>query len=597
MAGGKVTYREGSIEAGLANGAKLLETSPPAAALQARALLKVAPRNTAAHRLFAKAMAALGRAEDARMARARAVQFSREVPALTGAHQAVQAGHPDRAEAMLQPHLEQFPDDPVALTIRGEALARMSRKHEAVRSLEAALAFMPEYVEARLQLVRVHQQFFDPAAALAALEPLLAERPDTVDLLRWQASLLSNLGEHGRALEILAAAAGLDPANPDIRISLGDEARTLGQRDEAERAYRQAGSSMRAWWGLAALRNHPFGDADRTRMEAMLAGAPGHAELPFLHFALAVAHEQAGEREPAFRHFAAGNALKDAAEPYAAGEVEAEVARSRSVLTGEFFAARSQDGCPAPDPIFIVGMPRSGSTLVEQILASHPEIEGTAELPIVPALVRIISAEHGLRPGMSYRDLLPRLDASELRAIGEEYLRLARPHRKTGRPLFLDKLPHNWADAGFIRLVLPRAKIVDVRRAPMDCCWSNFRLLFNQGHPASNSFAGIAAYYRSYVAMMAHYDAAMPGAVHRVIYEELVDDFEPAVRRLLDYVGVEFDPACLNFHSTSRAVATASAEQVRRPLNRDGIGAWRAYEEWLSQLKDAVGDLERTYAD
>ncbi|MBO9499359.1 MAG: sulfotransferase [Novosphingobium sp.] len=596
MARQPVSYRSGSIEAGLENGRKLLEAKPAAAALQARALLRAEPRNTAAHRLFAQAMAALGRSEDARMARARAVQFSREVPALTEAHRATLAGHPERVEALLRDHLALYPDDPVALMIDGEALARIGRAREAVRRFEAALAFMPEYVEARMQLVRVHQQYFDPAAALAALEPLLADRPGLADLHRWKASLLSNLGQHTLALESLATAAALEPANPDIRVSIGDEQRTLGAREQAEAAYRGAGASMRAWWGLAALGRRPFDGADMAAMRAMLSDAARDPELPYLHFALAVGHEQAGERSDAFRHFAAGNALKAAAEPFDAVAVEAEVARSRRLLTPALFAERGGDGCPAPDPIFIVGMPRSGSTLVEQVLASHPQIEGTAELPILPALVRIMGAEHGLAPGGSYRTLLPGLPASELTRIGEEYLRLARPHRKTDRPYFLDKLPHNWADAGFIRLILPRARIVDMRRAPMDVCWSNFRLLFARGHPASNSLGGMAAYYRSYVAMMADYDAAMPGAIHRVIYERLVDDFEPEVRRLLDHVGVPFDPACLDFHKTARPVATASSEQVRRPLNRDGIGAWRAYAAWLGPLEEAVGDLERTYA-
>ncbi len=186
-------------------------------------------------------------------------------------------------------------------------------------------------------------------------------------------------------------------------------------------------------------------------------------------------------------------------------------------------------------------------------------------------LIRELAAESGLEPGTSYRELLPRLDPAQFAAIGAEYLRLAKPHRKTGKPYFLDKLPHNWADAGFIKLILPNAKIVDVRRAPMDCCWSNFKLLFARGHPSSNTLEGMAAYYRHYVAMMDHFDeAAMPGAVHRVIYERLVDDIEPEVRGLLGHIGVPFDPACLDFHNTSRSVATASSDQVRRPLNRNG---------------------------
>jgi len=593
--------REGSIEAGLANGTRLLEDNPAAAALQARALLKAEPHNTAAHRLFARAMAALGNAEEARHARARAVQFSRQVRPIAEAHNAVQAGRPDEAERLLRDHLARYPDDPVALRVRGEALARMDDKAGAARSFEAALAFMPEYVDARWALVRLHQQTFDQVAALEALEPLLAERPDEPGLLRWKASLLSNLDEHEAAAAILRSLTEARPGDGEIWVSLGDELRTLGRAAEAHTAYRRAvlaaPSSGSGWWGLAALRHASFDEADRQQIEAALAKAPaadrGRAQL---HFALAVAREQADDREGAFAQFAAGNAVRHALEPFDPAAVEAEVRRSRAVLTGEFFAARRDHGCPAPDPIFIVGTPRSGSTLVEQVLAGHPQVEGTAELPIVPVLIRTMAAGRGLDSGRSYRDLLPGLAPAELAALGEEYLRLARPHRKTDKPFFLDKLPHNWADVGFIKLILPRARIIDVRRAPMDCCWSNFRMLFARGHPSSNSLEGMAAYYRHYVAMMAHFDEVLPGAVRRVIYERLVDDFEGEVRRLLDDLGLPFDPACLAFHANDRPVATASAEQVRRPLNRAGIGAWRAYESWLGPLEKAVGDLETTYA-
>ncbi|HEY6816128.1 MAG TPA: sulfotransferase [Croceibacterium sp.] len=601
MAAPTIGYNGGSLEAGLANGARLLDADPAAAALQARALLQAAPREPAAHRLFARAMAALGETEEARKARARAVQFSRHVRPVAEGHKAVLAGRLDEAQALLREHLAHHPDDPVALMVRGEALARLGNKAEAVRSFEAALAFMPEYVEARLGLVRAHQQAFDQVAALAALEPLLAERPDEPNLLRWKATLLSNLDEHEAAARVLEALAEARPGDAEIRVSLGDEMRTLGRAAEAHAAYRRAVQAApldgSGWWGLAALRHAPLDAADQEQIEAALAQGPAAARgRAQLHFALAVACEQADDRERAFAHFAAGNAVRHAAEPFDPATVETEVRRSRAVLTREFLAARRAAGCAAPDPIFIVGMPRSGSTLVEQVLAGHPQIEGTAELPIVPVLIRTMAAARGFNPGRSYRDLLPDLTPSELAALGEEYLRLARPHRKSDKPFFLDKLPHNWADVGFIKLILPQARIIDVRRAPMDCCWSNFRMLFARGHPSSNSLEGMAAYYRHYVAMMTHFDEALPGAVHRVIYERLVDNFEAEVRRLLDHLGLPFDPACLDFHANDRPVATASAEQVRRPLNRAGIGAWREYERWLGSLSDAVGDLEQTYA-
>ncbi len=321
----------------------MLETNAAAAALQARALLKVEPQNTAAHRLFAKAMTRLGHADEARMARARAVQFSRHVPILAQAHKAVLDGRADEAEAMLRGHLAQYPDDPVALMVGGEALARMGRRREAVRNFEAALAFMPEYVEAAIQLVRVYQNHFDPAAALAALEPLLASKPGDVSLLRWKASLLGNLGEQAQAVEILTGLTAVEPNNPELWISLGDELRTLGRREEAQAAYRSAAGckppSGRAWWASRPSATCRSTRSTEREWTAALTKTPA-VDLPHVHFALAVAHEQAGERGEAFAHFAEGNALQIAAEPFDPATIGDEVERSRELLTGDFFAER-----------------------------------------------------------------------------------------------------------------------------------------------------------------------------------------------------------------------------------------------------------------
>lgn len=590
-----VNYQGGTIEAGLENGLRLLAINPSAAALQARTLLKSAPQNTAAYRLLARALTAQGQTAEAAQARARSVELSRHVPAIAQAHQLNLEGRPEEVEAKLRDHLARYPDDPVALLVSGEALVRVGRLNEAVRQFEAALAFMPEYREAGAALVRAHHHRFDIPAALRALEPLIASKPGDVNLLRWRASLLSNLGDNAASAEVLGLLTVAKPDMPELWVSIGDELRTLGRSEEAYAAYLRAREVApglgAAWWALAALRFKPFDEADRQAMQAALAQSRDPDNRYYLHFALATAFEQAGMPREAFEHFAAGNRVRAQRQPYDPAEVAEEVEVSRRVLTPAFFAECAGSGDPAPDPIFIVSMPRSGSTLVEQILASHPQIEGTAELPFIPILIRVLAAEHGLDPDSSYRELLPRLDPAAFAAVGEEYLRLARAHRKTDRPFFLDKLPHNWADVGFIKLILPNAKIVDVRRAPMDCCWSNFRLLFAKGHPSSNSLATMGAYYRHYVAMMAHFDDALPGAVHRVVYEDLIDDLEGETRRLLDYLGLPFDPACLAFHETRRAVATASAEQVRRPLNRAGIGAWQPYAEYLGPLRESLGDF------
>jgi hypothetical protein len=242
-------------------------------------------------------------------------------------------------------------------------------------------------------------------------------------------------------------------------------------------------------------------------------------------------------------------------------------------------------------------MPRAGSTLIEQILASHPEVEGTMELPDIPAIAKTLGKRGAKDERSAYPECLASLAPDELRALGESYLETTRVQRKTDRPFFIDKMPNNWAHAGLIRVILPEAKIVDARRHPLACGFSNFKQHFARGQGFTYDLAELGTYYRDYVTLMAHFDAVQPGAIHRVIHEALVDDPETEVRRLLAYLGLPFDPACLAFHENDRAVRTASSEQVRRPLNREGFDQWRPFEPWLGPLTDALGPVLEAYPD
>ena len=271
--------------------------------------------------------------------------------------------------------------------------------------------------------------------------------------------------------------------------------------------------------------------------------------------------------------------------------MHSHVERCIALFTPEFFAARDGWGNPSSEPIFILGMPRAGSTLVEQILASHPEIEGTAELPDMPAIARRLDGRKRRDDESLYPECLADLDAGALRLLGQEYLDRAQVQRFTDRPYFIDKLPNNWAHVGLIRLILPNARIIDARRHPLACGFSNFKQHYARGQRFSYDLAEIGAYYRDYVTLMRHFDQALPGFVHRVIHENLVDDPEGEIRRLLDFLGVPFDQACLAFHENPRAVRTASSEQVRRPITRSGLDQWKAYEAWLGPLKDALGPV------
>ena len=338
-------------------------------------------------------------------------------------------------------------------------------------------------------------------------------------------------------------------------------------------------------------------DDDIATMEAALAGEAelGHEDRLHLHFALGKACGDAGDAGRSFHHYAAGNALRKDELGHDPAAVTAQVDDMIATLTPAFLAAREGWGDPSPDPIFILGLPRAGSTLVEQILSCHSAIEGTMELPDMPFLAAREAKAQGLVP-RDWPAAVEAMDRGKLAALGAEFLERTRVQRKTGKPFYIDKLPNNWAYAGFIHLILPNARLIDARRHPLDCCFSNFRQHFAKGQAFTYGLEDIGRYYADYVRAMDHYDRVLPGRVHRVIHERLIEDPEGEVRALLAWLGLPFEDACLAFHASSRPVRTASSEQVRRPINRDGVGQWQPFEPWLGPLVDALGDLPETYA-
>lgn len=308
-----------------------------------------------------------------------------------------------------------------------------------------------------------------------------------------------------------------------------------------------------------------------------------------LHFALGKGYEDRGEAEPSFGHYRAGNALRRDQLGYEADATSRQIAAMCKVFDADFFDARTGWGCPSDAPIFIVGLPRAGSTLIEQILASHSSVEGTMELPDLPAIAA------GLGSVERWPDRLTSLGEAEVRELGERYLERTRIVRKTDRPHFIDKLPNNWAYAGLIRLILPKARIIDARRHPMACCFSNFKQHFARGQSFSYGLTDIGRYYADYVAFMAHMDDVQPGHLVRLFHEDMVDDSEREIRRLLDALDFPFEESCLRFWENDRAVRTASSEQVRRPIFKDGTEQWRMFEPHLDELKAALGPVLTAY--
>lgn len=495
------------------------------------------------------------------------------------------------AEPLLRAHLKDNPFDVAAIRMFAELAGRIGRYRDAENLLRRALELSPAFTAARANLALVLYRQNRPAEAIAELDRVVAEDPDNPGHANLQAAALGRIGDFDEAIALYERVLQQAPDQPRVWMSFGHMLKTVGRQTDGIAAYRRAIALQpglgEAWWSLANLKTVRFEEADLAAMRAALEdGALAKEDRFHLDFALGKALEERDEPEAAFAHYAAGNALRRTELTYDADETTRFVDRLIALATPEFFAARAGQGCNAPDPVFVLGMPRAGSTLVEQILSSHSQIEGTSELPDIPALARRDS---------TYPDGLPDLNAEALRRLGEEYLQRTRIQRKTQRPLFIDKLPNNWAHAVFIMLILPGARIIDARRHPLGCCFSNFKQHFARGQAFSYDLADMGRYYADYVRLMAHIDRVVPGRVHRVHYEAMVDDTEAEVRRLLAYCGLAFEPACLAFHQTERAVRTASSEQVRRPIFREGTEAWKPFDPWLGPLDEALGPVLDSY--
>jgi tetratricopeptide (TPR) repeat protein len=474
----------------------------------------------------------------------------------------------------------------------GELAARIGRWRDAENLLRRAVELAPGWTAPRANLALVLGRMGRPAEALDLLEDVFEAEPEGLSHWNLKAATLGRLGEFDGAIGLYEDVLKRAPGQPKVWMSYGHVLKTVGRQADGIAAYRKAievrPTLGEAWWSLANLKTVQFDDADIAAMEEA-AKSPALSDEDRLHldFALGKAMHDKGDSDAAFAHYERGNALRLKMQPYRASDVTRLVDESLTAFTPEFFA-KLTGGCESADPIFIVGMPRAGSTLVEQILSSHSLVEGTSELPDLPAVAR---------EGGRYPETVMGLGDQERRQRGEEYLKRARVQRRTARPLFVDKLPNNWMFVPFIQMILPNAKIVDARRHPMACCFSNFRQHFARGQNFTYSLEDLGRYYRDYVRLMAHVDSVLPGRVHRVVYERMVNDTEAEVRALLDYCGLKFEPACVEFHKTERAVRTASSEQVRQPIYRDATDEWRAYEAHLDPLKAELGDVLAAYPE
>ena len=521
-------------------------------------------------------------------------------PVLRDAMTAYREGRIEEARVALLEHLRTSPENVNVLKLLGEIALKQGRMVRAEDLFRRCVELAPDFVAARFRYATVLMTQNKPQEAIDQVDEILKIEDDPYHR-NLKAAALIRMSDFENAAVEYAIMLKAFPNQPGAWLAYGHALKALGRREECVAAYKKAASLLPglgdAYWSLANLKTYRFTQAEIETMRAQVSRSDMKGENRALFcFALGKALEDETRYEESFFYYRGGNDLIRAASSYDPDETRAQVRRAKTLFTKEFFEARRGLGSASKDPIFIVGLPRSGSTLVEQILSSHSLIEGTTELRALPYLAGRLGGK--LKPAdvaVNYPEALAALDGPNLKGLGDEYLWRARVHRRMGRPFFIDKMPNNFAHAGMIELVLPNAKIIDVRRHPMACCLSNFKQHFGNGQDFAYSLSDLGRYYFDYVELMAHWDEVLPGKVHRVIYEDLVANPETQIRALFEHLEMPFEEASLRFYDNDRLVRTASSEQVRRPIFTEGLDHWKSYEPWLGTLKTELGFVLETY--
>jgi predicted Zn-dependent protease len=555
-----------------------------------------------AWRALGDALTLTGRPDAASAAYARQIKASVNDPKLVEAALALCDNKLSAAEHLLRTFLKAHPTDVVAIRMLAETGARLGRLEDAEKLLERCLELAPKFIEARHNYALVLNRLLKSQDALREVGLLLKDDARNPNFLALKAAILVRLGDHQQAIDCYESFLGKHNKQPKSWMSYGHALKAVGRQSDCIAAYRKSIALLptlgETWWSLANLKTYRFGNDEIAEMQKQLEKSELSKEDRFhLHFALGKALEDAESFAQSFEQYKSGNALRRALIPYSADETKKLTDRTIAFFNRSFFDSHQAVGCRSSDPIFVVGLPRSGSTLVEQILSSHSTVEGTTELPDILAIARRLGGKRTRISVSDYPDVLATLDMDDFRLLGEEYLERVRVQRREGRIHFVDKMPNNFQHVGLIHLILPNARIIDTRRHPLGCCFSNFKQHFARGQNFTYDLQEIGRYYGDYVRLMAHFDSVLPGRVHRVIYERMVRDPEAEIRSLLSYCALPFEEACLRFYETERAVRTPSSEQVRLPIFTEGVDQWRHFEPWLGPLKDALGPVLDAYPD
>lgn len=498
-----------------------------------------------------------------------------------------------KAEQICRDFLRRCPHHPEAMRLLAELGMKFQILDDAEFLLESCVEFAPEFLRARLDYVKVLHKRQKFHKALEQARSVHRSDPDNAGFQITLGNAQQAAGEYEAALDTYEEVLTAQPDHHGVHVSRGHTLKTIGRSEAAIEAYR-AGYAAKpdygdAFWSLANLKTYRFPD-DELRHMRRYEAADGTSEVDRIHlcFAIGKALEDRGEFAASFEYYERGNALKRREGTYDPARIDAELDFQMQHFGAGFFAPRTGSGCPAPDPIFIVGLPRAGSTLLEQILASHSRIDGTMELANIIGLAHRLNGRRLVRETPRYPGILADLGTEDLARLGEAYIADTRSHRR-GAPFFVDKMPNNFRHIALIQLILPNARIIDARRHPLACCFSGYKQLFAEGQEFTYGLERVGHYYRKYVEIMAHWDAVLPGRILRVQHEDVVADVETQVRRILDYCGLPFESACVDFHHTRRAIRTPSSEQVRQPIYQTGLEQWRHYESFLEPLKAALG--------
>jgi len=562
--------------------------------------VKIDPKFADAWRSLAEQYSVAGREKDSQQAYDAHLGASSSHPDIVKAADYLFKGNLHKAEKLTREVLKKYPTDVTAIRILADIGIKVGRYEDAQNLLERCLELAPQFHLARHNYAIALMRRQKIEAALGELGKLLKVEPENPNYLILKATLLVRKGDHETALEIYEHILKDYPDQANAQMNYGHTLKAVGRVDEAIMAYRKSielkPETGEAYWSLANLKTFRFSNEDIESMLAQVtADGEGKAEdQAHLAFALGKAYEDRQQFDESFKFYDRGNKIRGINHRHDPKRNIYDTARQIQTFNTDFFEERVGSGHNAPDPIFIVGLPRAGSTLLEQILSSHSQVEGTAELTDIIAISRKLGGKERHTGVSKYPEVVGELSLEQLQAFGESYIETTKIQR-SGSPFFIDKMPNNFQHIGLIHLILPNAKIIDARRHPMAGCFAGFKQLFAQGQTFTYGLEKVGLYYRDYIKLMDHWDEMLPGRVHRVHYEDMIADTETEIRKLLDYCELEFEESCLRFYETKRAIRTPSSEQVRQPIYKEGLEQWRNYEANLDPLKAALGPVLDRY--